>query len=238
MPLKKSKPLFFLFILFLILFIIYIYLDYSSFETVLVDGDLLKLKSKCSCKNQMIFVTKTSHNVNVRFEASEKYYNFSEKEFSTGRITCDLYNVLSRGLQQKVIGVSLYGNDPLYYESIKIISKLVQKYYPHWIIRIYYDYSINQTIICELECLKGNNIDFCNINEIPFGSPISNVWNAKHMHKMSWRWLPIGDPFVDVFLSRDSDSWFHDREYEAVREWLKTDYPFHLMRGFIYYFYF
>jgi len=50
-------------------------------------------------------------------------HNFSEKEFSTGRITCDLYNVLSRGLQQKVIGVSLYGNDPLYYESIKIISK-------------------------------------------------------------------------------------------------------------------
>ncbi len=93
-------------------------MDYSSFETVLVDSDSLKLKPKCSCKNQMIFVTKTSHNVNVRFVASEKYYNFSEKEFSTGRITCDLYNVLSRGLQQKVIGVSLYGNDPLYYESI------------------------------------------------------------------------------------------------------------------------
>jgi hypothetical protein len=109
MPRKKSKPLFFLFILFLILFIIYIYLDYSSFETVLVDGDLLKLKSKCSCKNQMILVTKTSNNVNVRFEASEKYYNFSEKEFSTGRITCDLYNVLSRGLQQKVIGVTYGG---------------------------------------------------------------------------------------------------------------------------------
>jgi len=179
----------------------------------------------------MIFVTKTSHNVNVRFEASEKYYNFSEKEFSTGRITCDLYNVLSRGLQQKVIGVSLYGNDPLYYESIKIVSKLVQKYYPHWIIRIYYDYSINQTIICELECLIENNIDFCNINEIPFGSSISNVWNAKHMHKMSWRWLPIGDDFVDYFMSRDTDAWINDREYESVQVWLKSNKLFHIMRG-------
>jgi hypothetical protein len=37
------------------------------------------------------------------------------------------------------------------------------------------------------------------------------------MHKMSWRWLPIGDNFVDYFMSRDTDAWINDREYESVQ---------------------
>ena len=241
-PGKKFKRLIFLIlVLLLLLFLFYksvfflkIYAnfltDIRSFENVLIDGDLLKLKSKCGCRNQNVYVIKSSDKVYVQIGSSEKYYNFSEHELNTGKITCDLYNVFSRGPKQKVIGLSLYGTDPFYYNSIETIAKLVKKYYPDWLIRVYYDSSINETVICELECLQENNIDFCNINEIPFGSP-THAWNANHMHKMSWRWLPIGDEFVDYFMSRDTDSWITEREYDSVQVWLKSNKLFHIMRG-------
>ncbi len=37
-------------------------------------------------------------------------------------------------------------------------------------------------------------------------------------------------PQVDVWVSRDLDSRFSDREAAAVAEWLASDEPFHAMR--------
>jgi hypothetical protein len=208
----------------------------------------LKLKSNCECRKEGVFVEQLNDKYRVSIVNNKKKKKSYDTNAKLESITCDLYNVFRRGPNQKVIGISLYGTDNRYYKSLKYIAKQAAKHYPEWIIRIYYDKSILNSIICEIECLKDDdddkdggklldNVDFCSINNIPNGLP-SNTWSCDYTHSMKWRWLPIGDPFVDVFLSRDSDSWFHDREYEAVREWLKTDYPFHLMRGFIYYFYF
>ena len=41
----------------------------------------------------------------------------------------------------------------------------------------------------------------------------------------------VGDHFVDMFISRDTDSTIFDREVVAVKEWLKTNTIFHVMRG-------
>ena len=178
----------------------------------------ITLKSQCKCRKETI-----------------KILNYTT-DFS--RPLCDLYKVLRRGDRQKVVSYSLYGSDPKYYSEIKTISKQVAKYYPGWIMRIYYDKSINQSIICEYECLKDevtgkytDIIDFCNINEIPFGNPIK-TWDAQYMHSMKWRFLPIGDPFVDMFMSRDLDSWIIEREVAAVKEWFDSNTLFHVMRGF------
>ncbi|XP_063870041.1 uncharacterized protein LOC135105628 isoform X2 [Scylla paramamosain] len=46
----------------------------------------------------------------------------------------------------------------------------------------------------------------------------------------AWRFAVLGDPTVDLFLSRDSDSWLLDREVAAVQEWLSSDLTFHVMR--------
>ena len=191
------------------------------------DQDLkfIKLQSECSCRKDVFFVA-----------------DIQKKVF-----TCDLYNVLRRGYGQKVVSYSLYGSNPIYYTEIKKISQQVAKYFPDWIIRIHYDDTLNKSIICEYECLKDDvtgkyvdNIDFCNINQIPFGNPLK-TWNAQYMHSMKWRFLPIGDPFVDIFMSRDLDSWIIDREVEAVKEWLNSNTLFHIMRGclrsFIVFFY-
>jgi hypothetical protein len=50
------------------------------------------------------------------------------------------------------------------------------------------------------------------------------------MHGMMWRWLPVGDSFVDYFASRDLDSSLIQREKDSVDEWLGEKKLFHVMR--------
>ena len=121
--------------------------------------------------------------------------------------------------------------------------------------RIHHDSSIDQNLKCELECLKdenGNlldNVDFCNVEKVlGHQNPKLNYskwsdilqsknpgsesyWIATYMHPATWRWLPISDPFVDLFMSRDSDSLILQREVDSVNAWLESDKVGHIMRG-------
>lgn len=45
-----------------------------------------------------------------------------------------------------------------------------------------------------------------------------------------WRFYPLLNPCVDVFLSRDLDAPIIRRDADAVNDWLKTKYPCHIMR--------
>ena len=47
---------------------------------------------------------------------------------------------------------------------------------------------------------------------------------------MNWRFLPVLDPQVSAFLSRDLDSRINSREAAAVSAWLSTPHHFHFMR--------
>ena len=51
------------------------------------------------------------------------------------------------------------------------------------------------------------------------------------MHGMTWRWLPIGDSFVDFVASRDTDAWISQRELDSVKVWMESNTVFHVMRG-------
>jgi len=119
--------------------------------------------------------------------------------------------------------------------------------------RIHHDNSIDQSLKCVLECLKdenGNlldNVDFCDIEKVPghqtsqftFNTDIlqgtdpeiESRWSAAYMNAMKWRWLPISDPFVDAFMSRDADSLIIQREVDSVMVWLESDKVGHIMRG-------
>ncbi len=127
--------------------------------------------------------------------------------------------------------------------------------YPGWVMRVYLDSSIDHSLKCELECLKDengsflDNVDFCVIEKIPGhqnskltyrswseilqsnSSELESSWDAMYMHSMQWRWFPINDPFVDVFMSRDSDSIIIQREVDSVNAWLESDKVGHIMRG-------
>ena len=75
--------------------------------------------------------------------------------------TCGIKSYL-RGKGQKIIGFSYYGDsrskhhqDKKYFEGIKNNLKLLPKYYPDWIIRLYYDVSSDDPVLpklCSLSC--------------------------------------------------------------------------------------
>lgn len=209
------------------------------------------LKSRCSCRNEIIEINRVYDS--NEFPSSQVYYDIqikhrdhpsrvlkryriSQTEFEKITVTCDLYSTLRRGYGQKVIGFSLFGKEELYYNFLNENVIRAAKHLPDWVIRVYHDGSIDRSIICQKQCLKQennssfyDNIDFCDVEKIPYG--FESTWSGAYMIPMSWRWLPIGDDFVDVFVSRDTDSCINEREKAAVDEWMKSNNLFHVMRG-------
>lgn len=49
---------------------------------------------------------------------------------------------------------------------------------------------------------------------------------------MTYRWIPMGDSFIDFVASRDTDAWISQREIDSVNVWLNSNTLFHVMRGF------
>lgn len=234
---KRTKIYFKYFIIlnFLLLASICVFKLYESTsqENKSIYGILLK--SDCKCRKELISVNKNDENNYLIGIGDRTSYSIKTKDFNSLSLTCDLYSSLRRGPNQKVISFSLFGKDRFYYDFINMNIKIAKKLYPDWTMRVYHDDTIDKDIICEKQCLsdeKNNvydNIDFCNINQIPHD--LVNIWSADYMLPMTWRWLPLGDDFVDVFISRDTDSCILDREVIAVKEWIESTTLFHIMRG-------
>ncbi len=116
------------------------------------------------------------------------------------------------------------------------LTRLIKKYYPDWLIRVYHDETILDSLKCKIECQidENNNLidnsDFCNIEKLPASLVNDETWQVS-IHKMMWRWLPIGDSFVDVFISRDTDSLILQREIDSVQIWMNSNKTGHIMRG-------
>lgn len=216
------------------------------------------LKSRCSCRPEVIEINRVRANntdyYDIQVKKSNtnntaqrvtvlKRYRIPKTEFETITVTCDLYSTLRRGFGQKVIGFSLFGQENFYYNFLTENMIRAARFMPGWVIRVYHDGSINRSVVCEKQCLTKrsrdpnathddiyyDNIDFCDVEKLPYG--FESTWSATYMIPMSWRWLPVGDSFVDVFVSRDTDSCINERETSAVNEWLASNTLFHIMRG-------
>ena len=108
--------------------------------------------------------------------------------------------------------------------------------------RIYHGIRQNQIherdVLCNVYC-NNDNVDLCDVNEIieslavrktKYRSlPILSSGLSK-VNRMNWRLLPLIDPTVDRYMSRDVDSQVNPREVAAVKQWLQSDYTFHVMR--------
>lgn len=234
---------------------------FKSFNETLIFVDKEKLPpkktihfySECECKKQEQIVLhefKTHFTVNLRnrkLNTTKFLYKITREEFKNLTLTCGMYNSLRRGKAQRVIAFSLYGNNTFFYDKLKVIAKQVDEIYAGWKMRIYHDNSIKKSIICEIECAHEqtknksrllDNADFCNIeNEtrlkpIDLGLLNKTFTNISYVHAMKWRWLPIGDSFVEAFSSRDTDSYLLQREVDSVNVWTKSlDKLGHIMRG-------
>ena len=151
-----------------------------------------------------------------------------------------------RGMQQKVIAYTLYGNvhnssvAKRYYSLLRNISLTAERDYPGWIVRIYHNIrdqggpereAHNQ--LCDIFC-RFHNVDLCSVPLL-----VKNIGNdtmpidpalLQGLNPKMFRYLVMFDPNVDVFISRDVDSIIWRREVDAVEEWLKSNYTFHVMR--------
>jgi len=114
-----------------------------------------------------------------------------------------------------VIAYSLWGDHPMYWLGALKNIEQVKKYFPSWICRFYIDKNCKQELI---DSIKGDNVE------------VVLVDSKDSFHGMFWRFWAAEDPEVDIFLSRDCDSRFSNREVSAINEWLSSDKDFHIMR--------
>jgi hypothetical protein len=151
-----------------------------------------------------------------------------------------------RGMHQKVITYTLYGNvhnatvAKRFFSLLRNISLTVERDYPDWVVHIYHNFRDQDgperkahDQLCDIYC-RFHNVDLCSVpllierignQTIPIDPALLAGLNPK-----MFRYLVMLDPNVDVFISRDIDSIIWPREVDAVAEWLKSNYTFHVMR--------
>lgn len=149
-----------------------------------------------------------------------------------------------RGPGQQVISYTLYGNTTdsavfkRYYTLIEKISQTAAQLYPGWIVRVYHDIDesepVFQKMLCSSYC-KHANLDLCNVPQLVKrirAHPESAIESDQvgGLNPKMYRYLALLDPNVDVVISRDVDSVIRQREVTAVKQWLASNYTFHLMR--------
>ena len=79
--------------------------------------------------------------------------------------------------------------------------------------------------MCRLYC-DNDHVDLCDVRNLPSEG---NFYKRLPIGRF-WRFLPLGDPTVRMFQSRDIDSYISEREVEAVRDWVNSGEQFHVMR--------
>jgi hypothetical protein len=116
---------------------------------------------------------------------------------------------------KNIIAYSLWGDHPMYWIGALKNIELAKKYFPGWICRFYIDDKSKKELV---DTIKGDDVEIVLVN------------SKDSFHGMFWRFWAAEDPEVDIFLSRDCDSRFSDREFFAIKEWLDSDKDFHIMR--------
>ena len=116
---------------------------------------------------------------------------------------------------KNIVSYSLWVDHPMYWVGSLRNIEQVSKYFPGWICRFYIDKNCKKELI---DTIKGDNVE------------VVLVDSKDSFHGMFWRFWAAEDPEVDIFLSRDCDSRFSDREVSAINEWLESDKDFHIMR--------
>ncbi|XP_050721093.1 uncharacterized protein LOC127000964 [Eriocheir sinensis] len=156
----------------------------------------------------------------------------------SGPSTCSDF-ATQRGGGQHVIAYSYYNtnatiskastNYKKYFASLHKRARRIAKVYPGYLMRVYHNVTTDDTtamtFLCKLLCTHAH-LDLCDVTKLP------NLGNLvqRGVIGRAWRFAVLGDPTVDLFLSRDSDSWVLDREVDAVHEWLASGRAFHVMR--------
>jgi hypothetical protein len=119
---------------------------------------------------------------------------------------------------KKIISFSVWGDTPMYTIGAVRNAELASEIYPDWICRFYLGDDVPKDIVDKLESFDNTEIQIMSHKE--------NDWQG-----MFWRFYAINlDEDIDMVIFRDTDSRLSLREYEAVREWIQSEKPLHIMR--------
>jgi len=119
---------------------------------------------------------------------------------------------------QNVISFSLWGTAPFYGYGAMINLVLSRTIYPGWSCRFYVDATVPPACVA---FLRDNGGDVRNIEDEYPGVGLFQ------------RFLVMNDPTVGYFLVRDCDARVSAAEAAAVRQWIESGYPFHVMRDHV-----
>ncbi|ROT81739.1 hypothetical protein C7M84_025098 [Penaeus vannamei] len=129
------------------------------------------------------------------------------------------------GHGQRVISLSLYGDNSEYWGGLKFILEASTKLYPGWTVRLHTDPRGHEARLCPL-LRRHPHLHVCDVQRLPA------LGDVRDVNPMLWRAAPLGDPQVATLTVRDVDSALLPRDAEAVQEWLALNKTWHVMRDF------
>ncbi|MBP2230515.1 tetratricopeptide (TPR) repeat protein [Azospirillum agricola] len=115
-----------------------------------------------------------------------------------------------------VVVFGLWGSSAPHRQGAIENARLVPVLYPGWICRIYHDDSTPAAILAELAASGA---------ELVAMAPGSGARSGPY-----WRFFASDDPTVRRFLCRDCGSRVGPGEAAAVKAWIASEQPFHIMR--------
>lgn len=115
----------------------------------------------------------------------------------------------------KIISISVWGNNPAY--SIGAIKnvEIAQNLFPDWVCRIFVDDTVPTHYVEKM--LKFHNVELAQLDN-------------DHLYGMFWRFYSMFQNEDDIVISRDSDSRLSEREKKCIDEWLASDKKFSIIR--------
>jgi hypothetical protein len=116
-----------------------------------------------------------------------------------------------------VISFSVWGTASSYFYGLLDNCILIKHKLPEFTCFVYHNNSLPNNIKDILEQL--GNVRLIHMN------------NTNDKRNTMWRFLPAFYKNVNICLSRDTDSRIEPKEIKAIREWLKSDKNFHIIRN-------
>ena len=139
-------------------------------------------------------------------------------------ICCKYYNI-NLYKKKRIISFSLWGDIKLYCIGAIKNAILAKKYFPEWYCRFYYDETVPIIIIDFLKSMDNTELYFI---QKPSGG---TKYKENGQYGMLWRYYPINDTNVDIFIARDVDSRISLYEYNIINQFIKGDNIIHCFRN-------
>ena len=116
-----------------------------------------------------------------------------------------------------VISFSVWGKATSYFYGLLDNCLIIKHKLPEFTCFVYHNNSLPKNIKDILQNL--GNVRLIQMN------------NTNDKRNTMWRFLPAFYKNINIFLSRDTDSRIESKEIKAIKEWLKSDKNFHIIRN-------